>query len=59
MVMAHLALCLASPRGGIATLGMKKAQSPRGGSSGGFSDNVRKYDGVCYHRGSDEVGFSP
>jgi len=55
VVMAHLALGLASPGGGIATLGMKKAQSPGGGSSGEFSDNVRKYDGVCNHRGSEEV----
>jgi len=54
-VMAYLAIGLASPRGGIATLGMKKAQSPVGGSSGEFSDNVRKYDGVFNHRGSEEV----
>lgn len=59
VVMAHLALCLASLRRGIATLGMKKAQSLRGGSSGEFSDNVRKYDGVCNHRGSEEAENYP
>lgn len=57
MVTAHLALCLARPRGGIATLGMRKAQSLKRDSSGEFSDNVRKYDGVFNHRGSEE-GYS-